>query len=129
MNARKLKQSGKHICGICFRGVGSNSIYCGQCKHWIHHRPCCGIKGQLKPIPDYSCRWCRQKLTPFPVEQPVEYIFEGTHIETVHEFCYIGNVWKHRWLRRRSQGQNQVYSEKFQRTPAPTDQHSNISTS
>jgi len=89
---RKLKQSGKHPCGICFRGVGSNSIFCGQCKHWIHHRPCSGIKGRLKPIPDYSCRRCRQELPPSPVEQPAEYFFEGTHIETVCEFCYLGDV-------------------------------------
>ena len=90
--ARKLHQSGKHPCGICFKGVGSNSIYCGQCKHWIHHRPCSGIKGRLKPNPDYVCRRCLRELPPSPVEQPVEFYFEGAHIETVSDFCYLGDV-------------------------------------
>lgn len=65
--ARKLHQSGKHPCGICFKGVGSNSIYCGHCKNWIHHRPCSGIKGRLKPNPDYVCRRCLWELPPSPV--------------------------------------------------------------
>ena len=29
---------GKFPCGVCFKGVGSNSIYCALGKHWIHKR-------------------------------------------------------------------------------------------
>ena len=30
-------------CGVCGRGVGSNSIQCTSCKKWVH-RKCSGIK-------------------------------------------------------------------------------------
>ena len=37
---------------------------------------------------DVAC----ESSPPSPVEQPVEYYFEGAHIETVSDFCYLGDV-------------------------------------
>ena len=34
-NLHSLKDSRKHPCGVCCKGIGSNSIFCG-CKPWIH---------------------------------------------------------------------------------------------
>ena len=31
-----LQSSGKFPCTICRTGVGSNSIFCNGCKHWVH---------------------------------------------------------------------------------------------
>ena len=32
-------------CGICSKGVGSNSIQCSSCQKWVHKK-CSGIKGK-----------------------------------------------------------------------------------
>ena len=37
---------GRWPCGVCRKGVGSNSIFCQNCKHWVH-RKCSGISGKL----------------------------------------------------------------------------------
>ena len=26
----------KHLCSVCKKGVGRNSVYCSFCKHWVH---------------------------------------------------------------------------------------------
>ena len=35
---RPMKNSDKYPCAICKQGTGSNSIYCGKCKHWVHNK-------------------------------------------------------------------------------------------
>ena len=40
-------KSGKDQCGVCDKGVGSNSIKCTLCKAWIYMR-CGGISGILQ---------------------------------------------------------------------------------
>ena len=45
--AGMVEKAGKDLCGVCRKGVGSNSILCMQCKFWLHKR-CCGVKGGLK---------------------------------------------------------------------------------
>ena len=39
-----LQSSGELLCAVCHTGVGSNSIFCSGCKHWVHKK-CCGLKG------------------------------------------------------------------------------------
>ena len=82
--------SSKHPCGICYHGVGSNSIYCGQCKHWVH-KSCSGIKGRLKQDPHFVCRRCKNELPP-PPTRTTEFIFDGSPIESVPTFCYLGDT-------------------------------------
>ena len=36
-------------CGVCGRGVGSNSIQCISCQKWIHKK-CSGIKGSVVKV-------------------------------------------------------------------------------
>ena len=38
------EDSGKHPCGVCRKGVTSNSILCVECLRWVHKR-CSGIIG------------------------------------------------------------------------------------
>ena len=40
-----LKDTGKHPCGVCRSRVGSNSIFCSGCSHWVHKK-CSGLKGK-----------------------------------------------------------------------------------
>ena len=45
-------------CGVCGRGVGSNSIPCTSCHKWVHKK-CSGIKGSMyKVIRSFICRGC-----------------------------------------------------------------------
>ena len=48
-----LQSSGEFPCAVCRTGVGSNSIFCNGCKHWVHKK-CSGLK-RLKKDPDYRC--------------------------------------------------------------------------
>ena len=57
MDLDLLKKSGKDPCGVCQKGVGSNAIFCGGCLCWIHKK-CSGIKGPLRPDPDFRCARC-----------------------------------------------------------------------
>ena len=44
---------GEFPCAVCCTGVGSNSIFCNGCKHWVHKK-CSGLK-HLTKDPDYRC--------------------------------------------------------------------------
>ena len=47
-----LQSSGKFPCTVYRTGVGSNSIFCNGCKHWVHKK-CSGLK-RLAKVPDYT---------------------------------------------------------------------------
>ena len=36
-------------CGVCSKGVGSNSIQCSSCQKWVHKK-CSGIKGSMSKV-------------------------------------------------------------------------------
>ena len=57
-----LQSSGKFPCAVCRTGVGSNSIFCKGCKHWVHKK-CSGLKG-LTVGPDYRCTRCQGTARP-----------------------------------------------------------------
>ena len=57
-----LQSSGEFPCTICHTGVGSNSIFCNACKHWVHKK-CSGLKSLTKD-PDYRCTWCQGTAHP-----------------------------------------------------------------
>jgi len=45
-------------CGVCGRGVSSNSIQCTSCKKRVH-RKCSGVKGSMyKVMKSFICRGC-----------------------------------------------------------------------
>ena len=54
-NLHSFKDSGKHSCGVCHKGVGSNSVFCDGCQSCIHKK-CSGFKDILKADPNYRCK-------------------------------------------------------------------------
>ena len=36
-------------CGVCSKGVGSNSIQCSSCQKWVDKK-CSGIKGSMSRV-------------------------------------------------------------------------------
>ena len=61
VNLQTLKDSGEYPCSVYRKGVGSNSIYCAGCSHWVHQK-CSGVIGSLKSNPDYRCSRCNPIL-------------------------------------------------------------------
>ena len=57
-----LQSSGEFPCAVCHSGVGSNSIFCNGCKHWVHKK-CSGLK-RLTKDPDYRCTRCQRTVHP-----------------------------------------------------------------
>ena len=57
-----LQSSGEFPCAVCRTGVGSNSIFCKGCKHWVHKK-CSGLKC-LTEDPDYRCTQCKGTARP-----------------------------------------------------------------
>ena len=73
MNKTKVMISGeRHMvrqkdvrrpCGVCSKGVGSNSIQCSSLQKWVHKK-CRGIKGsKSKVAKSFICRGCLNPVT------------------------------------------------------------------
>ena len=57
-----LQSSGEFPCAVCRTGVGSNSIFCKGCKHWVHKK--CSELKCLTEDPDYRCTPCQGTARP-----------------------------------------------------------------
>ena len=85
-----LQSLGEFPCAVYCTGVGSNSIFCNGCKHWVHKK-CSGLK-HLKKDPDYRCT--RRQGTARPLDgRPQEEVQVGPDkLEVVTSFCYLGDM-------------------------------------
>ena len=53
-----MQKAARWPCGVCGRGVGSNSIQCTICYKWVHKK-CSGIKGNMyKVMRSFICGGC-----------------------------------------------------------------------
>jgi len=73
MNKTKVMKSGERQkvrqkavrwpCGVCSKGVGSNSLQCTSYKKWVHKK-CSGLKGSMSKVAkSFICRGCLNPLT------------------------------------------------------------------
>ena len=87
-----LKKSGKYPCGVCQSGVGSsNAIFCGGCTRWVHKK-CSGIKGPLRPDPEFRCALCLGTARAIDEREVSEVEVGNEKLEVVPEFCYLGDM-------------------------------------
>ena len=92
INLDVLKKSGKYPCGVCQSGVGSsNAIFCGGCKLWVHKK-CSGIKGPLRPDPEFRCARCLGTARAIDEREVSEVEVGNEKLEVVPEFCYLGDM-------------------------------------
>ena len=92
INLDVLKKSGKYPCGVCQSGVGSsNAIFCGGWKHWVHKK-CSGIKGPLRPDPEFRCARCLGTARAIDEREVSEVEVGNEKLEVVPEFCYLGDM-------------------------------------
>ena len=85
-----LQSSGEFPCAVCRTGVGSNSIFCNGCKHWVHKK-CSGLK-RLKKDPDYRCTRCQGTARPLDGRPQKEVQVGPDKLEVVASFCYLGEL-------------------------------------
>ena len=81
---------GRWPCGVCRKGIGSNSIFCQSCKHWVH-RKCSGISGKLRADLQFVCKRCKGEITDNAVF-PASVMYSGGSLEVVENFCYLGDM-------------------------------------
>ena len=85
-----LHSSGEFLCAVCRTGVGSNSIFCKGCKHWVHKK-CSGLK-HLTEDPDYRCTGCQGTARPLDGRPQREVPVGPDKLEEVASFCYLGDM-------------------------------------
>ena len=71
-------------------GVGSSSIFCNGCKHWVHKK-CSGLKSLTKD-PDYRCTRCQGTARPLDGRPQREVQVGPDKLEVVASFCYFGGM-------------------------------------
>ena len=100
VNLQTLKDSGEYPCSVCRKGVGSNSIYCAGCSHWVHKK-CSGVIGSLKSNPDYRCIRCKGTARPIDGRPHNEWLLmQNKKLDVVDSFCYLGDtIGAGGWLR------------------------------
>ena len=84
------KTQEKNPCGVCLKGVGSNSIFCDGCQSWIHKK-CSGFKGKLKADPKYRCKRCMGLCWPVDGRPEKHVTLEGIQLDVVESFHYLGD--------------------------------------
>ena len=80
-----LLSSGEFPCAVCRTGVGSNSIFCKGCKHWVHKK-CSGLKC-LTEDPDYRCTPCQGTVRPLDGRPQREVQVGSDKLEVVASFA------------------------------------------
>ena len=92
INLDVLKKSGKYPCGVCQSGVGSsNAIFCGGCKRWVHKK-CSGIKGPLRPNPEFRCAQCLGTARAIDEREVSEAEVGNEKLVVVPGFCYLEDM-------------------------------------
>ena len=70
--------------------MGSNSIFCNGCKHWVHKK--CSGPQPLTKDPDYRCTRCRETACPLDGRPQKEVQVGLDKLEVVASFCYLGDM-------------------------------------
>ena len=85
-----MQKAARWPCGVCGRGVGSNSIQCTSCHKWVHEK-CSGIKGSMyKVMTSFICRGCSNPV--ISTGHASVDIGASANLEVVDKFCYLGDM-------------------------------------
>ena len=84
-------KTGKYPCGVCSKGVGSNSIKCTSCGAWVHKR-CSGITGKLCKAREFKCKKCTNGAHVQSSGPAVISLGMDQKLECVGAFRYLGDT-------------------------------------
>ena len=85
-----LQTSGKHLCAVCRKGVGKNSIFCSGCSFWIHKKRS-DIPRGLVEEPDFRCRMCLCSTRAINGRPCVEVQLPDGKLDVVDNTVYLGD--------------------------------------
>ena len=74
----------------CCTGVSSSSVFCNDCKHWVHKK-CSGLKCLTKD-PDYRCTRCQGTACPLDGRPKRDLQVRPDKLEVVAFICYLGDM-------------------------------------
>jgi len=77
-------------CGVCSKGVRSNSLQRNSCQKWVHKK-CSGIKGSISKVAKSFMFSGRLKPVTSAGRTSVD-IWGSTKLELVDKFCYLGDI-------------------------------------
>jgi len=87
---KPLQKAARWPCGVCGRGVGSNSIQSTSCHKWVHKK-CSGIKGSMyKVMRSFICRGCSNPL--ISTDHTSVDICVSANLEVVDKLCNLGDT-------------------------------------
>ena len=87
---KPVQKAARWPCGVCGRGVGTNSIQCTSCHKWVHKK-CSGIKGSMyKVMRSFICRGCSNPV--ISIGHTSVDIGASANLEVVDKFCYLGDM-------------------------------------
>ena len=87
---KPVQKAARWPCGVCGRGVGSNSIQCTSCHKWVHKK-CSVVKGSMyKVMKSFICRGCWNLVT--STGHTSVDIGASANLEVVDNFCYLGDM-------------------------------------
>ena len=87
-----ISESGVWPCGVCIKGVASNSILCTSCKKWVLGR-CSGVTGSLEEVsPTFVCLNCCNTVPQGDPDRQESIFIDGDEYGAVEQFCYLGDT-------------------------------------
>ena len=85
-----MQSSGEFPCAVCRTGVGSKSIFCKGCKHWVHKK-CSGLKRLTEDL-DSRCTRCQGTARPLDSRAHRDVQVGSDKLEVVASFCYLEDM-------------------------------------
>jgi len=87
---KPVQKAARWPCGVCGRGVGSNSTQCTSCHKWVHKK-WSGIKGSMyKVMTSFICRGCSNPV--ISTGHTSVDIGASANLEVVDKFCCLGDM-------------------------------------
>ena len=90
-NLYTLKKSEKFPCGVCFSGVGRNSVFCSSCSCLVHKK-CTNIHGPLIDTGNFTCARCSGLSREVDVRPCQSVPLAGDDVEVVDSFRCLGDM-------------------------------------
>ena len=84
-----LQSSDQFPCAVCCTGVGSNSIFCNGCKHWVHKKYSGSSTWKRTLTTGTRCQGTAGPLDGRPQK---EVQVGPDKLEVVASFCYLGDM-------------------------------------
>jgi len=87
---KPVQEAARWPCGVCGRGVGSNSIQRTTCQVWVHQKCTCMKGSMYKVVRSFICRGCSNLV--ISTGHTSVGIGASANMEVVDKFCYLGDM-------------------------------------